>query len=115
MSGSHSPVPFKRKSNIIFFTLFLYFWFFYIDTGSDHISPEELESYKDELGDWVKENEEQLRMIQSERRENVVNTCRKYGLDRQSDFTSAVSELGEESLLSTDHAKLKLPYFYSLE
>lgn len=94
MSGSHSPVPFKRKSNIIFFTLFLYFWFFYIDTGSDHISPEELESYKDELGDWVKENEEQLRMIQSERRENVVNTCRKYGLDRQSDFTSAVSELG---------------------
>ena len=37
----------NNKKNIIFAAIFIYGWFFYIDTGSDsHMSPEELESYK---------------------------------------------------------------------
>ena len=36
----------NNKKHIIFAAIFIYFWFFYIDTGSDQLSPEELESYK---------------------------------------------------------------------
>ena len=36
----------NNKKHIIFAAILIYFWFFYIDTGSDQLSPEELESYK---------------------------------------------------------------------
>ena len=104
MSGPHTPTPFKRKQNILFFTLFLYFWFFYIDTGDEHLSPDELESYKDEISDWVRENEEQMRAVQTERRDNVLNTCRKYGLDRKAVDFNAASDLG---LVAEEWAYLK--------
>ena len=77
----------NNKKHIIFAAILIYFWFFYIDTGSDQLSPEELESYKvrkgklppaggklivnhfqAELSDWVRDNEEELRQIQTERR-----------------------------------------------
>jgi len=94
-----------NKKHFLFTSVFLYVWFFYIDTGNEHLSPEELESYKEELSDWVRDNEEQLRQVQAERRENIVSTCRKYGLDRKSvDMTGAVNDLG---LVAEEWAYLK--------
>ena len=54
-----------NKKHFLFTSVFLYIWFFYIDTGSEHLSPEELESYKEELSDWVRDNEERLRQVTS--------------------------------------------------
>ena len=36
----------NNKKNVLFAAIFIYGWFFYIDTGNDHMSPEELEEYK---------------------------------------------------------------------
>jgi len=95
----------NNKKHVLFAAIFIYAWFFYIDTGSDQLSPEELEEYKAELSDWVKVNEEELRAVQAERRGNIQSTCRKYGLDRKTpDMSGAISTLG---LVSEEWSFLK--------
>ena len=43
----------------------LYGWFFYIDPllEEEQLGPEELEGYREELGAWVRDNEERLRQV----------------------------------------------------
>ena len=94
----------NNKKHLIFATAFLYVCFVYLDPGSDQLSPEQLEQYKAELGDWVREHEEELRVVQGERRENIQNTCRKYGLDRKQEMTDAAGDLG---LVAEEWAYLK--------
>ena len=36
----------NNKKHVLFAAIFIYAWFFYIDTGSEQLSPEELEAYK---------------------------------------------------------------------
>ena len=72
----------SSKKLVILSSLLTYLWFFVLDAQNDNLSPEELENYKGELSDWVRDNEEELRVVQGERRENINNVCSKYGLGR---------------------------------
>ena len=79
----------SNKQFIIISCLLFYLWFFVLDEGNEALSPEELENYKGELSDWVSENEEELRVVQGERRGNVRDVCQKYGLGRGQEQPSA--------------------------
>jgi len=85
------------RRQLVVAAVLLYGWFFYIDPllEEEQLGPEELEGYREELGAWVRDNEERLRQVQSERRDAVQATCRKYGLEkRQSEVAGAVEQLG---------------------
>jgi len=45
-----------------------------------------LPSYRAELADWVRSNEEELRAVQAGRRQTVQEVCTRHGLDRKANF-----------------------------
>ena len=45
---TNTKVIFNKK-HILFVSVFLYVWFIYIDKPNEHISPEELEVYKESI------------------------------------------------------------------
>ena len=54
------------KRQLVVAAVLLYGWFFYIDPlldTEDQLGPEELEGYREELGAWVRDNEERLRQV----------------------------------------------------
>jgi len=92
----------SSKQYIILACLLFYLWFFVLEEGNENLSPEELENYKEELSYWVRDNEEELRVVQGERRENVHNVCQKYGLARgqvkpSAELTNNINQLGLNS------------------
>ena len=58
------------KKWVLASALFLYTWFFMLEKEGSGMGPEELEKYRTDLTEWVQENEEELRVVQMERREN---------------------------------------------
>ena len=83
----------SSKQYIVVSCLLFYLWFFVLEDGNESMSPEELEDYKEELSYWVRDNEEELRVVQGERRENVHNVCQKYGLGLGRGTTKPSAEL----------------------
>ena len=75
--------------------LLLYCWFFVLEDSGAGINPEQLEGFRSELEEWVHLEEDSLRTIQQERRQQVVEVCRKYGVERSSKaVTKAAWALG---------------------
>lgn len=72
----------KEKRWAVILCLFLYCWFYLLDDKNEGLSPEQLDQYRTDLTDWVDEHEEEIRAVQQKRREQVVEVCQKYGLDR---------------------------------
>jgi len=106
---TNTKVIFNKK-HFLFVSVFLYVWFIFIDSPSEHLSPEELEAYKEELSDWVRENEETLRMVQAERRNNILQTCHKYGLDRKTVTVDSQLQLEPEEWAYLK--RINWPYIY---
>jgi len=83
------------KRLIIVSVALIYLWYFVVDEDGANMGPEDLEKYKTDLTEWVQENEEELRAIQTERRENVQNVCKHYGIDRKTnEIPQAAWDLG---------------------
>ena len=61
----------SSKKWVLVSIIIMYAWFFVLEEDGPGMGPEELERYRTDLAEWVEENEEELRAIQSERRENV--------------------------------------------
>jgi len=68
---------------VVAFCITLYCWFAFLDE-KDGLDPEQLESYRGDLAEFVKQNEEELREVQAARRQQVVDVCKKYSIDRSS-------------------------------
>ena len=62
MTSSKVMTP---RRQLVVAAVLLYGWFFYIDPllEEDQLGPEELEGYREELGAWVRDNEERLRQV----------------------------------------------------
>ena len=67
------------RRQLVVAAVLLYGWFFYIDPllEEDQLGPEELEGYREELGAWVRDNEERLRQVtQTENNLHITIPCR---------------------------------------
>ena len=56
--------------------MLLYCWFYVLEDSGEAITPEELEQYRADLADWVHEQEEEIRIVQQERRQNIDRTTK---------------------------------------
>ena len=58
------------RRQLVVAAVLLYGWFFYIDPllEEEQLGPEELEGYREELGAWVRDNEERLRQVHHRQR-----------------------------------------------
>ena len=100
----------NNKKWVVASLLFVYLWFFVLEDDGSSIGPEDLEKYRQDLSEWVEDNEEELRAIHSERRENVKNVCEKYGINRKTpEVPKAAWDLG---LVSTEWNFLKRVNWY---
>jgi len=87
-------VAWKDRRLVLATAILFYCWFYILDDSGEGLSPEQLEQYRTDLADWVHDQEEELRTIQQERRQNVVDVCNKYQIDRSSKDSKAAKRLG---------------------
>jgi len=87
--------PWTGKKWVVTSSVILYVWFFVLDKDRTGMGPEDLDKYMTDLADWVMDNEEELRDIQTDRRENVWKVCKKYGIDKKTtEVPKAAWDLG---------------------
>jgi len=87
-------VPWKDRRWVAATAILFYCWFYILEDSGEGLSPEQLEQYRTDLADWVHDQEEELRTIQQERRQNVLDVCNKYQIDRSSKDSKAAKRLG---------------------
>jgi hypothetical protein len=64
-------------------SILLYCWLF-LAGEEERAGPEDLAEYRGDLAAWVHGEEETLRAVQDGRRKQVVDVCKKYGVDGRS-------------------------------
>jgi len=75
----------------------LYCWVFLLDGSGEGLHPEELEAHRGDLAEFVHLHEEEMREVQDARRQQVLDVCQKYGIQRKSkEVPSEAWDLGLE-------------------